>query len=130
WSGCDAMLITVDALRADHVGAYGYPLPTSPALDALAARGARFEHAYSSAPHTSLSIASMLSGRNVRPLLTRDLVRSTQMWPEHLRGLGYRTAAFYPPEVFNVDAQHFAGLRERAFGFEHHVERDLDTTSM
>src|SRR5690606_954878 len=45
WSRCDVLLVTVDALRADHLGAYGYDRATSPELDKLAARGARFEHA-------------------------------------------------------------------------------------
>ncbi|MDX1382755.1 MAG: sulfatase-like hydrolase/transferase, partial [Thermoanaerobaculia bacterium] len=35
---CNVVLITFDALRADHLGAYGYPLATSPRLDALAER--------------------------------------------------------------------------------------------
>ena len=43
WRGRDLLLITIDALRADHVGAYGYARPTTPRLDALAAqrRGVR-----------------------------------------------------------------------------------------
>lgn len=41
----DVLLITVDTLRADHIGAYGHPAPTTPTLDALAARGVRFADA-------------------------------------------------------------------------------------
>jgi hypothetical protein len=59
----DVLLITVDALRADHVGAYGYPRATTPNIDALAARGTRFTRAYAQAPHTSFSVASMLTGK-------------------------------------------------------------------
>jgi hypothetical protein len=61
--GADVVLITIDALRADHVGAYGYPRATTPNIDALARRAVRFERAYAQAPHTSFSIASMLTGK-------------------------------------------------------------------
>ena len=43
----DVLIITVDALRADHVGAYGYARhPTTPHIDKLASQGVRFAHAY------------------------------------------------------------------------------------
>ena len=41
----NVLLITIDALRADHLGAYGYRRRTSPHLDALSASGAVFEQA-------------------------------------------------------------------------------------
>src|SRR4029077_9347612 len=46
WTGHDVVLVSVDALRADHVSAYGYPRPTTPNLDALAHQGTLFESAY------------------------------------------------------------------------------------
>lgn len=58
----DLFLITVDTLRADHLGCYGYPLPTSPALDALCAESIVFENAMSAAPQTIPSYASVFSG--------------------------------------------------------------------
>ena len=39
------LLITIDTLRADRLGCYGYPRPTSPAIDRLAAESVLFEHA-------------------------------------------------------------------------------------
>jgi arylsulfatase A-like enzyme len=57
------LLITIDTLRADHVGAYGYRRARTPALDALAARGVRFDHAYAAAPITLVSHASLLTGK-------------------------------------------------------------------
>ena len=55
------ILISVDTLRADHLGAYGYAKPTSPFLDSLAARGLLFENAYTPRPATSPSHASLLT---------------------------------------------------------------------
>jgi len=59
----NVLLVTVDTLRADHLGAYGYSLPTSPSIDALSARGVRFAHATASAPETAPAAASLLTGR-------------------------------------------------------------------
>jgi arylsulfatase A-like enzyme/Tfp pilus assembly protein PilF len=58
------LLITIDTLRWDRVGAYGYKNAATPALDALAARGARFETAVAHAALTAPSHASMLTGLN------------------------------------------------------------------
>jgi arylsulfatase A-like enzyme len=56
------VLITVDALRADHVSAYGYKRKTTPVLDKLASEGLRFSNAYSQAPQTVDSVPSMMTG--------------------------------------------------------------------
>ena len=57
------ILITVDTLRADRVGAYGYSRARTPTMDSLAIRAARFEHAYATAPITLPSHASIMTGR-------------------------------------------------------------------
>ena len=57
------LLITIDTLRADRVGAYGYDAARTPALDALAREGTRFQHAYATAPITLTSHASLMTGR-------------------------------------------------------------------
>ena len=56
------VLITIDTLRADRVGAYGGPART-PAIDALARDGTRFDRAYATAPITLTSHASLMTGR-------------------------------------------------------------------
>ena len=56
------LLVTVDTLRADRVGAYGWSAARTPAMDALAARGVRFTHALAPAPITLPSHASLLTG--------------------------------------------------------------------
>ncbi|MDX2438270.1 MAG: sulfatase, partial [Acidobacteriota bacterium] len=57
------LLITVDPLRADHLSAYGYGLPTSPTVDRLAHGGVIFKHAFSGSACTAPSTASIMVGR-------------------------------------------------------------------
>jgi arylsulfatase A-like enzyme len=57
----NAMLITIDGLRADHVGAYGYARPTTPALDSLASRGALFERCFTQGSRNELAMASLFT---------------------------------------------------------------------
>jgi arylsulfatase A-like enzyme len=59
----NVVLISIDAVRADHLGAWGYGRPTSPTIDALAARGARFAWAISPSPTTRRAIPAMTTGR-------------------------------------------------------------------
>jgi arylsulfatase A-like enzyme len=62
-NGLNILLVTIDTLRADHLGAYGYRRSTSPHLDALARDGALFGQAYTYWPKTRGSMAIMLTGR-------------------------------------------------------------------
>ncbi len=55
------IIISIDTLRADHVGAYGYPRPTTPTLDALAAGSVVFEQAFAHAPKTAISHMSLFT---------------------------------------------------------------------
>ena len=123
WRGHDIVLITIDALRADHLSSYGYGRKTTPNIDAIAQRGVRFEHAYCPTPHTSYSIASMMTGKYMKALLSlrgdeaMGDVRET--WPIQLQRYGYRTAAFYPPAVFFIDEHRFRTMRDTHLGFEY-----------
>ena len=56
------MLVIVDTLRADGLSCYGNPRPTTPHLDALAARGTRFAECLAQAPNTATSHASLFTG--------------------------------------------------------------------
>jgi arylsulfatase A-like enzyme len=56
------ILVSLDTLRADAVGAYGSELPTTPALDRLATEGALFEHVSATYPSTPGSHMSMMTG--------------------------------------------------------------------
>ena len=57
------VLVTVDTLRADRVGAYGYVPARTPAIDRLAREGVRFTQAFTTAPITLPAHASLLTGR-------------------------------------------------------------------
>lgn len=119
WSRKDILLVTVDALRADHLGAYGYRRPTSPNLDALAARGARFDAAYCATPHTSYSVTSLMTGKYMRPLMALGVGDDSETWAGLLRRYEYRTAAFYPPAVFFIDEARFTHFRDQKLDFEY-----------
>ncbi len=56
------LLISVDTLRADRLGSYGYAAAQTPNIDALAARSLRFERAYAHSSMTLPSVASLITG--------------------------------------------------------------------
>jgi len=58
----NVLLIVIDTLRADHVGAYGYGQPTTPNIDILADRAVVFETVVSQAPWTAPAMASLFTG--------------------------------------------------------------------
>lgn len=61
-SGPDIVLVVIDTLRADRVSCYGYPRPTTPRIDELAARGLRFRSAFSTSSWTLPAHASIFTG--------------------------------------------------------------------
>jgi arylsulfatase A-like enzyme len=62
-NGLSVLLITIDTLRADHLGVYGYRRPTSPHIDALGRRGTVFDRAFTFWPKTRGSFVMMMTGR-------------------------------------------------------------------
>ncbi|HEY2899502.1 MAG TPA: sulfatase-like hydrolase/transferase [Polyangia bacterium] len=113
------LIITVDALRADHLGAYGYRRPITPHLDALAGRATRFARAYTQAPHTSFSVASLLTGKYFATLARVAPGQFHEPVPSVMRTYGWRTAAFYPPAVFFIDGEKLQAYADSNFGFEY-----------
>ena len=61
-SGCNVILVSIDTLRADRLGIYGNPRPTSPHIDRFAARSVVFDNAISQSAWTRPAHASMLTG--------------------------------------------------------------------
>lgn len=108
-SGCSAgespatapnvLLISIDSLRADHLGAYGYGRATSPAIDGLAAEGVLFERTTSSTSWTLPSHASLFTGLPIAGHGCHS--KRTKLRPaaltlaERLQSAGYRTAGFW-----------------------------------
>ena len=97
----NVLLISLDTLRADRLGCYGYGRPTSPAIDyRLAAQGALFERAYAQYPQTVGSHMTLFTGRypcahglpgpRAAP---RSLSGDVHTLAELLRAAGYRTGA-------------------------------------
>jgi arylsulfatase A-like enzyme/Flp pilus assembly protein TadD len=93
------LLVTLDTVRADHLGAYGHAPAHTPQLDALAARGVIFEQAFTPAPMTLPAHATLLTGLEPREHGARvngvhRLAGGVPTLAEHLRAQGYRTGAF------------------------------------
>ena len=63
YRGHDVLLITIDSLRADHLGCYGYATPT-PTIDALAERSIVFDALFTTSSTTLPAHVSLLTGRN------------------------------------------------------------------
>jgi arylsulfatase A-like enzyme len=108
-SGCqpkrdpNVLILVVDALRPDHMGCYGYPLPTSPAMDALARRGVLFTDATSLSSYTRAAVPSIFA--SVHPGAHGVLNQGKEVeklsdeyktLAETLKERGYVTAAFAP----------------------------------
>lgn len=114
----DVLLVTIDTLRAGHLGYEGYHRPTSPHIDRLAERGVAFTAAAAQAPMTRLSVASLLTGLHghvIESAHQRDRVALAEGFhslAERLRADGYLTAGF----VSNRNLKSGNGFAQ---GFEH-----------
>ncbi len=95
----NVVLVTIDTLRADHVGSYGAPPGATPTLDALAAEGLRFENAITPVPLTRPADASLLTGlypqeHGIRDNLPAKLDPSIPTLATRSKARGFHTAAF------------------------------------
>ncbi len=106
------ILITVDTLRADHLGCYGYRAARTPNIDRLAMEGVRVEHAIAPTPLTLPSHTSILTGlqppaHGVRDNGTYRVPEAAVTLAERLKSEGYQTQAFVSAEVlhsrYNLD---------------------------
>ncbi len=94
------VLISIDTLRPDHLGCYGYGRNTSPNIDGLAAKGALFEQHISSAPwtlpaHTAMFTSVPDSVHGVVDPIGLRLADEFETLPESFQAAGYRTAGFF-----------------------------------
>lgn len=102
----NVLVILVDALRADRLGVNGYPLPTTPAIDRLAAEGVTFSRFYAHSTWTKPSIASLFTSlypsqhgikwvavEEEEAFLTQVLPDDVTTMAERFRDAGYATGA-------------------------------------
>ncbi len=138
----DVLLITIDTLRADHLGSYGFSLQSSPEIDAFARESALFERAIAASAVTAPSHASILTSKYVREHSIGWANGATRLsgattLAEIFRSQGYDTAAF----VGNVLLQRRMGMdpgfdvyddelpsseQNRALSFERIAERSVE----
>jgi len=104
--GFHVLLITLDTVRADHLGCYGYTRAATPAIDALASRAVRFDEALTPVPITLPSHATMLTGllppqHRVRLNGVHRLDPSYTTLAEVLGAEGYVSGAFVSASVLD-----------------------------
>lgn len=120
----NVIFIIVDALRADHVSAYGYERPTTPNLDTLMGSGVRFAEATSPSSWTFPSNVAMLTGRTPQRIRMDDwgsysavVPQEESLLAEVMKSGGYRTAGF----ITNYYLDPKFGF---ARGFDHYQRMD------
>jgi arylsulfatase A-like enzyme len=105
------VIVSMDTVRADHLGCYGYAQKTTPEIDALAARGVLFENAMASSSWTTPSHASLftglLSSSHGAAQLNAPIRDDVPTLPEYLKRAGLATAGFVT-HVFVGDHLGFA----------------------
>jgi len=121
----DLLLVTIDTLRADHLGCYGYPRPTSPVIDALGAEGAVFENGWAHAPSTRYSMPAIAAGRWPSAITWDESIWWPRLGPDvrttaqALHAAGYFTGGMFSFNYFALgDHRGF----ERGMD-EYHAER-------
>ncbi len=122
-NGASVLLITIDTLRPDHLGMYDYLRDTSPNMDAFAKTSTVFTRAYSTAPLTTPSIVSMLTGYNPNRhgirLLWQRIDTDTITVVDHLHRAAYETAAIVSNIVLSKKA---CGLGDRFSFYDENVD--------
>ncbi|WP_311173070.1 sulfatase [Halobellus ordinarius] len=113
----NVILLSADALRADHLSCYGYSRETSPILDELADESLRFANAYSASSHTREAVPALLTGRYPDVAVDSGYHLASETIAETLSAAGYATAGF-----------HSNPFVSRAYGFDRgfdHFDDDL-----
>ena len=111
-TGPNIIFIMVDALRPDHLGCYGYDLPTTPNIDRFAAESTRFEHAVAQSSWTLWSLESIMTSRYPNVLLAAN--EGLKMRPgtelllyptlaEVLKNQGYSTSAVVANPLLGIE---------------------------
>lgn len=114
------VVIMADQLAPQFTGAYGHPLVKTPHMDALAARGTRFDAAYCNAPLCAPSRFSFMSGQLITRIAAYDnaaeFPATIPTFAHYLRTVGYKTCL--------SGKMHFVGP-DQLHGFEERVTTDI-----
>jgi arylsulfatase A-like enzyme/Flp pilus assembly protein TadD len=131
----NVLLITIDTLRADHVGCYGYKFPTTPHLDNLCRQGVRFTRAYTPAPITLPAHAALFTGmlppqNQMRDFTNNRLPAGVPALAELLKNAGYQTGGFIGSMVLDSRFGLHRGFQTYGedFDFNRLSEVNLDRT--
>jgi len=101
------ILLSADALRADHLSCYGYHRKTSPVLDEFAEEGIRFTNAYSASSHTREAVPALLTGEYPDVAINDSYRLATETIASQLSKAGFATGGF-----------HSNPFVSRAYGFD------------
>jgi arylsulfatase len=133
------MLVSVDCLRADHLGCYGYGRATSPTIDRMSELGVRFEGCYPQGVYTFPAHVSLLTSIHSATHRLRNgdvLSHSFPTLADYLQSSGYTTAAFVSNGMIAGDLgfrAHFDvyddGLTDHPSDTETYSRRGSDTTA-
>lgn len=117
------LFVTVDTLRADRLGAYGYKRPTTPQLDKVAAEGIVFENGWAHAPSTRYSMPTIATGRWPTTVALDPCAGCDSWWHriapgqttlgESMKALGLKTGAFFAYSYF---------MKSNARGYERGID--------
>ena len=114
------VLIMADQLAPQFTSTYGHPLVQTPHMDALAARGTRFDAAYCNSPLCAPSRASFMAGQQVSKIKAYDnaaeFPATIPTFAHYLRAAGYRTCL--------SGKMHFVGP-DQLHGFEERLTTDI-----
>ena len=109
------VLLTVDALRADHLSARGYDRPTTPEIDRFAETNLDYTQAYAVSTQTREAAPPIVTGRWPEAFAANGYRQLDDPLPSRLREAGYRTGAF-----------HSNPFLSRAYGYDQGFEAFFD----
>lgn len=113
------ILISIDALRADHLSCYGYERETSPVLNQLATESIRFTNAYSASSHTREAIPALLTGKYPDVAVDDTYRLATDTIASTLSESGFATGGFHSNPFIS-----------RAYGFDRGFDKFDDDLHM
>lgn len=121
------IFISIDTLRADHLGCYGYGRDTSPNVDRFAGDGVRYKYCVSQAPFTLTSYGSMFTGLYPnRGIIHGKLKNECLTIAEILSTFGYYTISFNGGSIMSANFGFDQGFRIfKSYPSSSRVENDI-----